>query len=969
MSDYTERLNQALVGRYVIEREIGSGGMATVYLADDVRHNRKVALKVLRPELARALGTERFLREIEIAARLTHPHILPLHDSGEADGFLFYVMPYIEGESLRERLAKGVEVPMNEVVRWLRDVADALAHAHRHGVVHRDVKPDNVMLSERHALVTDFGVAKAISDAQAGPKLTTAGVSIGTPTYMSPEQAAGETAIDHRADIYSLGVLAYEALAGRPPFDGPTAQAIMASHVTEPPPPIAERRPELPASLAATVMRCLEKRPENRWQSADDLLAEFEALATPGRGVASVPGGERGLRRQPVLLFAAVAVVVAVLAVWGIRTARQASVLRWAQEEAIPEVRRLLEADQYFAAWMLGRRIEARLPGDPSLAELWPSVAYVTSIRSEPPGAIVLIGDPDSVQADWIELGTTPLTNVAVPRTYMRVLIEKPGFDSFEGRSFHWRFPEAYVLDEAGTAPKGMVRVSGGETNLQLSGLEHLDPLVLASYYLDRHEVTNREFKAFVDSGGYERPELWDHEFVLEGHRLPFEAAIRRFTDRTGRRGPATWEAGTYPSGRDDYPVSGVSWYEAAAYAKFAGKQLPTIYHWSWAAETWASAWIVPRSNFGAEGPSPVGSNEGVGPYGTLDMAGNVREWCANAIGEDRYILGGGWDDATYAFTDAYAQHAFDRYQTNGIRLALYEVNDSSLEEAGRSLVPLVRDFAAERPISDEVIAAYRRVFDYDPVPLNAVVEEADSSHRDWIVERVAYDAAYGERMSGVLFLPRNTPPPYQTIVFYPGSGALFAESSRELRSMSQIEFLVRSGRALLHPVYKSTYERGDSLKSDYANETAFYRDHVVQWVKDYRRSLDYLATRSDVDTTAFAYYGYSWGGYLGGLIPAVEPRLKVSVLYVAGLEMQRARPEVEPYNYLPRITIPVLMLNGKYDHFFPEETSQRPMFEALGTPAQHKRWVVYEGGHFVPYTTLIAEVLDWLDRYLGPTR
>ncbi len=215
MAGLLDRLKTALADRYAIERELGSGGMATVYLAEDLKHHRKVAVKVLRPELAAALGPERFHREIQIAARLTHPHILTLIDSGDADGFLYYVMPYIEGQSLRDKLAHEGELPIAEAVRVLRDVVDALDHAHKHGVVHRDIKPDNVMLSERHALVTDFGVAKAVSEATGAQQLTTEGVALGTPAYMSPEQAAADKHIDHRADIYAVGAVAYELLTGR----------------------------------------------------------------------------------------------------------------------------------------------------------------------------------------------------------------------------------------------------------------------------------------------------------------------------------------------------------------------------------------------------------------------------------------------------------------------------------------------------------------------------------------------------------------------------------------------------------------------------------------------------------------------------------------------------------------------------------------------------------------------------------
>ncbi len=259
--------------------------MATVYLADDLRHERKVAVKVLRPDLAAALGAERFLREIKIAANLTHPHILPLHDSGEADGFLYYVMPYIEGDTLRERIEREGALPVSEVVRIIREVTDALALAHSQGVVHRDIKPDNVMLSGRHAMVMDFGVAKAVSEATGRNAITTVGVALGTPTYMAPEQATADPNVDHRADIYAVGVMAYELLAGRTPFQGATPQAVLAAHVTEEPDPVSKHRDQASGDLEALVMKCLAKQPADRWQSADEMLPHLETLATSSGGL------------------------------------------------------------------------------------------------------------------------------------------------------------------------------------------------------------------------------------------------------------------------------------------------------------------------------------------------------------------------------------------------------------------------------------------------------------------------------------------------------------------------------------------------------------------------------------------------------------------------------------------------------------------------------------------------------------
>ncbi len=279
MSDAITRLGATLEGRYSIERELGAGGMATVYLAHDVRHNRKVALKVLRPELAAILGGERFLKEIQLTANLQHPHILPLHDSGESDGIVYYVMPYIEGESLRDRLVKEKQLPVDDAVKIAIEVGSALDYAHRHGVVHRDIKPENILLHDGSALVADFGIALAVSTAGGGTRMTETGMSLGTPHYMAPEQAMGEREITPKADIYALGCVLYEMLTGEPPFTGPTAQAIIARVMTEQPRSLTLQRHTIPPHLEAVVKRALEKLPADRFASAAQFV---EAITHPG---------------------------------------------------------------------------------------------------------------------------------------------------------------------------------------------------------------------------------------------------------------------------------------------------------------------------------------------------------------------------------------------------------------------------------------------------------------------------------------------------------------------------------------------------------------------------------------------------------------------------------------------------------------------------------------------------------------
>jgi Tol biopolymer transport system component len=325
MADLLERLQQALADRYSVGRELGQGGMATVYLAEDLRHHRQVALKVLKPEIAAVLGAERFLKEIEVTAGLHHPHILPLYDSGGADGQLFYVMPYVEGESLRERLSREKQLPLEDALRVTQEVADALSYAHSHGVVHRDIKPENILLESGHAVVADFGIARALT-AAGGTRLTETGLAVGTPAYMSPEQATGSHDLDGRSDLYSLGCVLYEMLVGETPYTGPTPQAILARKLSEPLPRVSVVRETVPAGVEAVLDKALSRTPADRWATAAEFAAALEhpelVVATPGRGTAPAtarPATRARLLPRPARWTAgiAAAAAIAVLAVVG----------------------------------------------------------------------------------------------------------------------------------------------------------------------------------------------------------------------------------------------------------------------------------------------------------------------------------------------------------------------------------------------------------------------------------------------------------------------------------------------------------------------------------------------------------------------------------------------------------------------------------------------------------------------------
>jgi cephalosporin-C deacetylase-like acetyl esterase len=531
------------------------------------------------------------------------------------------------------------------------------------------------------------------------------------------------------------------------------------------------------------------------------------------------------------------------------------------------------------------------------------------------------------------------------------------------------------ALKEDGSVPAGMVAVDGGLLDLGFVVLRGaFEPVKGPAYFIDRSEVSNEAYSAFVAAGGYQSNRYWTHPFINGSTAVSWETAMGQFKDATGRPGPATWAIGTFPEGQGQLPVAGVSWYEAAAYCEFAGKSLPTIYHWGQAASVNLAGYIVPVSHFGGSGPLAADDPRSLTPSGAYNMAGNVREWVWNASGDVRYIVGGAWGDPEYKFYEPETRFPFDRAATNGFRCAKYGDGEPIPAALTRNIPLPKRDYTREQPVTDEVFAAYRSQYQYDKTPLNAVVEPVDDTAAQWRKEKVTFNAAYGnQRMSAYLFLPKTSAPPYQTVVYFPGGIGFFRMSSATLPEERFISFLPTSGRAVMFPVYDGTYERNrGELASGYARDDRLFRGYAIRWVQDFMRSIDYLETRSEIDSTRLALLGVSFGGQVGPVIPAVEPRVAAAVLALTGLPMQRSLPEVDPINFVGRAKVPVLMLGGQFDYVFPLEASQRPLFTLLGTPAADKRHVVFPGvGHDLPRVVneVIREVLPWLDKYLGPVK
>ncbi len=862
-------------------------------------------------------------------------------------------------------------LPVEEALQTATQIAYGLQEAHNKGVVHRDIKSANIMNNEKGQVkIMDFGLAKV----GAGIELTKQQSTLGTASYMSPEQTTGED-VDQRSDIWSLGVVFYEMLTGALPFKGDYEQAVIYSILNEEP---GTPQNNIPEDIWTILKKALAKNPDERYASVDEFLSDIKSFQSESANINIISS-----LKKPVVFFP-LAIILLFITWWIYNNAQ----INHIHQNILPQIEQMAQdisnVDNGILSWHvfnLAEQAREVIPQDPLLKSLYPKISKQLNIHSEPAGADVFAKGYSDSSSTWQYLGKTPLDSVYFPRGYSKIKLQKDGYltqyDIIWSLSFKDPIMSFKMLKTA-EIPQEMVLIAASSNTYQMSaapaglhmpGLEQMEVVNTGEYLMDRYEVTNKEYKNFIDSGGYKNQRWWKLLLSDNTNQLSWDKALQLFIDRTGQPGPSNWEIGDYPAGQDDFPVSGISLYEAAAYAAYVGKSLPSIYHWDRAAFTWASSVIVPQSNLSSAGLLATGSTKGMNRFGVYDMAGNVREWCLNRSSRGgHFILGGGWNDPAYAFNDAYAQQAMDRSEINGFRCIKYLDAEDSHDILLAEIKLPFRDFLSQKQVSDQTFDIFLKQFSYDNTDLKAIIEE-EVEEEEWIKQKITFNAAYGnEQMMAYLFLPKNGAAPYQTAIYFPGSNSIHNRSSESLR-LSRTKFLMKSGRALMYPIYKSTYERGDGLKSDYPDQTNFWKEHVIMWTKDFSRSIDYLQTRKDIDSDKLVYFGVSWGGAMGGIIPAVEKRIKGSLLLVAGLLFQPALPEVEAVNYLPRIKVPVLMLNGKYDFFFPYETSQLPFYTLLGTAPEHKKILVYEEGHFVPNTEFVKESLSWLDKYLGPVK
>lgn len=1000
--------NGTRIGSYQIESLLGAGGMGEVYLAEDTRLGRKVALKTLTFEFSRDPDRlRRFEQEARAASALSSPNAAHIYDIGESGGLRFIAMEYVDGETLQQKI-DGRPMTAAEIVEIALQITDALDEAHSKGIVHRDLKPANIKLSSRGRVkVLDFGLARLArsGDGQASSASTeaqtTPGTVMGTFRYMSPEQALGRE-VDQRSDIFSLGIVLYEMATGRTPFASGSTPEIVDRIVHEQPEAIARFNYDIPAELERIIRKCLEKERERRYQSSRELLVDlnnFKRDSILGHILsASRPAITRPsavpLRRR--LLLAAVALAI-LLPAGG--TAfylyRRHAGIEWARS-SVARVEELARAERYDEAFDLASAIEAYLPKDPTIARLKPTIDEEVSIASDPPGAAVYLrqfktGGSTSPKQP---IGTTPIEHRIVRRGDYIVSVEKEGYATLErtisGGLFRFggeviMTPEVRAvirLVESQKMPARMTFVPGGNYRLVSWGRPGDAAFQLDDYFIDKFEVTNHEFKEFIDAGGYLKKDYWKGPFVKNGRALAWEDAIAMLRDRTGMPGPRDWSNQTFPEGKADYPVSGVTWYEASAYARFREKSLPTIFQWEKAARdgmTTPSSFVVmpwgavdikgsldQRANFRGNGTMPVSSLEfGMSPYGCYHMAGNAAEWCANATSDGFVTAGASWQEPAYVFSSYGSYPGFYSSDRVGFRCA--RSSPGSGDQGAMTFntnKPAPTYQASSEAEFQSLLTHYR----YDRGPLQPEILEVQETS-EWRREKIAFAGAGGERAFAYLFLPNHYARPLEVVHFT--APADVVQGVRSIADSIPIVLgaVVRSGRAVLGVVLKGNVERPwppDRKPPQFGSVKQ--RDELIQAVTDCRRALEYIDTRKDLDAGKIALVGASAGIYPGLVLPAVEPRYRSLMLSGSGARKiwLSALPEANALNFAPHIKIPKLMLSGRYDENFVFKTEIEPLYRLLRDP---KRIEVYEGGHAPPYELFALTITRWLDETLGPVR
>ncbi len=697
----------------------------------------------------------------------------------------------------------------------------------------------------------------------------------------------------------------------------------------------------------------------------------------------------RRLFRRPqgvaALLALAAAIAAGMFYVPSLQENKTEGRVKWARD-VVPNIQQLMQSGDFRQAYELAVEADEYID-DMLLDQLIAEASGDLSFATNEPGAQVSYKPYDQPESAWQPAGRTPLDSLHLPVGIYRWRLELDGFAPREfvrpvfprGKSVLAGIDSAiYDITLTNVTPEteGMTFVEGSSFFPSITGIGLLQ-YTIDPFFIDITEVTNAEYREFVEAGGYADPQYWTEALAAYGDAPPFEDAVKRFVDSTGRPGPATWVLGDIPAGKENFPVQGVSWFEAMAYANFRGKMLPTVYHWARAAFPVIEAGIlvltpqmIAYSNLESEGPIAVASTPDMSSAGTYNMAGNVREWCLNQRGTLRFAMGGKWDEPQYVLFNAIPIDPWDRSEGNGFRCMRMpgdaQVQEEFLKPFGDYL------FEANRNrYTKETLQATLGIFGAASRTDFAVqIDSTDTTQRHYNREElsIAGPGAVNDRLPIIVQTPKTGDGPWPAVIFQPGTDALYlTDPNSGLVEWSQ--FIPQSGRILVRPILSGMYYRNDGSSTRQFAEPESRGAFIRAWIQELNQTVAYLKTRPDVDPSAISYYGISLGAILGVVFGAANDDVQTLILALGGLPPLADResaglvPLIEEYAML--VDQPVLMLNGRYDFLFPVEESQKPLFNHFATTPDDKKLVIFDVGHSMPtQSEVIREVVTWLDRY-----
>ena len=619
---------------------------------------------------------------------------------------------------------------------------------------------------------------------------------------------------------------------------------------------------------------------------------------------------------------------------------------------------------------------EKQVGENEDLYQIWKNISKRLTIYSDPEGANMYIKPYQRPDTSWYYIGNTPINNIRFPKGIYRVKLEKEGYTIKEDIiNYHiqWASDKAdtiqYKVFLPDELPEKMVFIKGNP-NLRpyLPGGSSLKPSQVKDFLADKFEVTNAEYKSFVDAGGYKNPEFWKYPFVKLGDTLSWEKAMEYFKDKTGWLGPSDWEIGTYPKGKDDFPVSGVSWYEAAAYSSFKGKDLPSFYHWILMNAKGVVAEIMQSGNFNDESKVRVKSTNNLGPNGIYDMAGNVSEWLFNATLDHlkRWTAGANYKEPDYQYMWPQSYDPWTRSEMIGFRCIKY-LNDTLKSVLNVAFNGSAKGYVEEEVVSDEIFEYFKERWSYEQKPLHPIVLK-EIKKEAYKIQHVKFEVPYEDNpLMLFVVLPLNAVPPYQTVIHFPGMDGRMKTNldTTTFDNQFQFDFYLKSGRAVILPICYSFYGRGLRWGEKGFNVLV----HDSYNVMDIRLTCDYIYQNDSLDNNKICFTGFSLGGMRSPFVLGVENRINLGIIGSCGLKKWPGDPEWrDMIHYLPRIKIPILLMGGRYDPSYPAP-DQQAFLDYLGTPDEDIRWVTFATGHSLPRAEVINESLAFVDKYFGKVK